>query len=71
MLRRLSTFMAWREVLAFTVAVETSEPDAVYCVGIAKAERHSCLSRIRRSPKPWTKANFGAVEWMPVSSMWG
>lgn len=69
MLRRLATFMAWREVSAFTLAVETYEPDAVYCIGISAGERHSCLSRIRRQPKPWSKANFGSVEWLPAGSI--
>ena len=69
MLRRLSTFMAWKQARAFSMACETYEPDAVYCVGIGLNERHHCIARIRREPRPWTAANFGPVEWLPASSI--
>ena len=69
MLRRVGTFLAWKQATAFTLACETYEPDAVYCVGISAHERHGCIARIRREPKPWSKANFGAVEWLPESSI--
>jgi len=69
MLRRVGTFMAWRQALAFSLAVELVEPDAVYCVGISARARHHCQSRITRTPKPWTKANFGPVEWLPESAI--
>lgn len=32
-------------------------------------ERHACLARIRREPKPWTAKSFGAVEWLAESSI--
>ena len=32
-------------------------------------ERHACLARITREPKPWTANNFGLVEWLPESSI--
>lgn len=69
MLRRVSTFMVWKQVRAFTMAVETYQPDAVYCVGIATTERINCLARIAREPRPWTARNFGAVEWLPEASI--
>ena len=69
MLRRLSTFMVWRQALGFTMAVETYEPDAVYCVGVGQDERHNCLARINRHPRPWTARNFGPVEWLPPASI--
>ena len=69
MLRRVGTLLAWKQASAFTLASELFEPDCVYCVGISAFERHACLARIRRHPKPWTKANFGAVEWLPKSSI--
>ncbi len=69
MLRRLSTFMAWKHARAFSMACETYEPDAVYCVGIGLDERHHCIARIRREPRPWTSKNFGSVEWLPRSSI--
>ena len=67
MLRRLETFMQWKRASAFCLGVETYEPDAVYAVGIGRGERHNCLARIRRTPKPWTSANFGPVEWQAES----
>lgn len=76
MLRRLETFMAWKSALAFCLAVETTlpldgsdgSPDAVYALGVSGREVHNCISRITRKPKPWTAANFGAVEWLPPES---
>ena len=52
MLRRVGTFMAWKQALAFSMAVELVEPDAIYCVGISPHERHGCLARITRAPNP-------------------
>ncbi len=69
MLRRLATFMAWKQALAFTLACETFEPAAVYCVGIAPRERHACLARIERAPRPWTEKNFAGVEWLAPASI--
>ena len=48
MLRRVATFMAWKQVLGFTLAVEIYEPDAVHCVGISARERASCGSGANR-----------------------
>ncbi|MFY9640077.1 MAG: hypothetical protein WAK07_04090, partial [Rhodomicrobium sp.] len=68
-LRNLSLFMAWKQALGFTLASELYNPDSVYCVGIMLKERHACLARITREPKPWTANNFGLVEWLPESSI--
>lgn len=68
-LRVLSSFMAWKQALAFVWTSELMEPDSVYAVGISRAECHACLSRIRRSPAPWTAANFSPIEWLPESSI--
>jgi hypothetical protein len=68
-LRNLSLFMAWKQALGFTLASELYEPDSVYSVGLFPKERHACLARIRREPKPWTTKNFGSVEWLPESSI--
>ncbi|MGO9545208.1 MAG: hypothetical protein ACLPPF_10480 [Rhodomicrobium sp.] len=68
-MRNLSLFMAWKQALGFTLASELYEPDSVYCVGLFPKERLACLARIRREPKPWTAKNFGAVEWLPESSI--
>ncbi|MGO9987007.1 MAG: hypothetical protein ACLPIX_22715 [Rhodomicrobium sp.] len=68
-LRNLALFMAWKQALGFTLASELYEPDSVYCVGLMGKERHACLARITREPKPWTAKNFGAVEWLPDSSI--
>ena len=67
--RALGTFMAWKQASAFTLASELVEPDCVYCVGLAAGGRFACLSRIRRHPRPWTPASFGAVEWLPAASI--
>lgn len=69
MLRRIATFLVWKQAFAFTLASELHEPDSVYCVGVSIAERHACLSRITRRPQPWTASHFGAVEWLPASSI--
>ncbi|MGO9172196.1 MAG: hypothetical protein ACLP7P_09555 [Rhodomicrobium sp.] len=65
----LALCMAWKQALGFTLASELYEPDSVYCVGFMPKERHACLARIRREPKPWTAMNFGEVEWLPDSSI--
>ena len=63
-LRALGTFMIWRQVMGFTFCSELIEPDCVYCMGVGPDETVACLSRIRRRPAPWTKENFGPVEWL-------
>ena len=68
-LRALSTFMAWKQALAFTLASELVEPDCVYCCGVTASERWACMAPITRRPRPWTKANFGDVEWLPTNSI--
>lgn len=68
-LRVLSTFMVWKRATGFTLASELHEPDCIYCVGVSPAERYACLARVRRESRPWTAANFGQVEWLPVSSI--
>lgn len=65
----LETFMVWKEALAFTFAAELTEPDCLWCCAVSARERHACLSRVRRTPRPWTAASFGAVEWLPASSI--
>ena len=47
---------------------ELIEPDCVYCCGVGSGESYACFAHIRRQPRPWTKANFAAVEWLPASS---
>ena len=53
MLRRIATFMAWKQVAGFSLTVETFEPDAIYCAGISVREKVSCMARIIREPRPW------------------
>ena len=69
MLGRLAVFMMWKRAVAYVLAVETREPDAVYAVGISTSEQHNCLARITRTPRPWTAANFSAVEWLGKESI--
>lgn len=68
-LRALTTFMVWKQAWGFVLASELNEPDAVYALGVTASETHACLARIRRAPRPWTKHNFGAVEWLPAASV--
>ena len=69
LLGHLATFMAWKQALAFTLACELFSPDCVWCCGIARNERHACISRIDREPRPWAAKSFELVEWLPVSSI--
>jgi hypothetical protein len=64
MLKRISAFMAWKQALGFTLASELIDPDCVYCLGTTAKEVYACLSRVRRQSRPWTKHNFGPVEWI-------
>ena len=69
MLRRLETFMQWKQASAFTLAVEVEKPAAIYATGISKAERVNCIAQFRHQPKPWTAANFGEIRWLPESAI--
>jgi hypothetical protein len=66
MLDRIRRFLVWKQAIAFTLASELVAPDAVRCVGISFHERHACISRITREPRPWTSGSFGPVEWLPA-----
>ena len=72
-LRALGTFMVWKEAIAFTLATELAEPDAVWCGGVSHGGGglvcHACLSSIRRSPRPWTDASFRPIEWLPATTI--
>jgi hypothetical protein len=67
MLRRVSAFMAWKKALGFILASELQVPDCVYALGVMRQDVVACLARVTRTPKPWTAANFGEVEWMDRS----
>jgi hypothetical protein len=69
MFRRLTTFMAWKQALAFTFAAELKEPDAIYCVGVSPREQFACIVPIRRAPIPWSDASFGDIEWLPAATI--
>ena len=62
--KRVSNFMAVKQSPSFILASELQVPDCVYAIGVSHKEAHACLSRVDRQPKPWTKHNFGAVQWM-------
>jgi hypothetical protein len=68
-LRLLTLFMAWKQAVSFTFASELKNPDAVVCIGVSQGERHACLARISREPRPLTAANFGEVEWLADSAI--
>ena len=63
-LKRVSTFMAWKQAPSFILASELTVPDCVYALGVSHKEVHACLSLIRRHPRPWTKESFGRVQWI-------
>ena len=68
-LGHLATYMAWKQALAFTLACELKRPDSVWCCGVARTVRHTCMAQIAREPRPWTAKNFGAIEWLPATSI--
>ena len=63
-LRRLSNFMAWKQAPSFVWTSELVEPDCVYSLGVSHREVHACYALISREPRPWTKYNFGGVQWL-------
>lgn len=65
MLERIALLMHWKQVGAFTMAVESGLPTGVYAVGLSKAERHNCFVHFNQQPKPWTARNFDRVKWLP------
>ena len=67
MLRRVSALMAWKKALGFILASELLVPDCVYALGVMRQDVLACMARITRTPKPWTAANFGKVEWIDRS----
>jgi hypothetical protein len=69
MLKRVTTFMAWKQAASFVLASELTTPDSVYALGVSHREVHACLAPIRREPRPWTKASFGPIEWLPRASI--
>jgi hypothetical protein len=52
MFDRIRKFFASKQAFAFTLASELVIPDAIQCIGISIRERHVCLSRIAREPRP-------------------
>ena len=64
-LEHIARFMAWKQATSYTLASELAEPDALYCAGISRTGHCACWSTITRHPKPWTKAIFGEVAWLP------
>ena len=64
MMRRVSTFMAWKQAASFIMASEIVFPDAVYALGVSQMEAHACMAHIAREPRPWAAANFGPVQWL-------
>lgn len=69
LLRALATFLDWKRAIAFTLCSELTEPEALYCAGISPTHHVGCLTRISRAPRPWTAANFGAVEWLDPAQL--
>ena len=69
MFRRIASLMAFKMAAAFTLAVELVEPDCLTCVGVSHSEVQTCALDITRAPRPWTASSFGALEWLPRSSI--
>ena len=62
--RRVSNFMALKQGASFILASELQVPDCVYALGVSHKEVIACMAMIGRHPKPWTKHNFGNVQWL-------
>lgn len=69
MLWRLSNFMSWKQAVSFTFVSELLEPDCIYAVGVSHREVTGCLSVITRQQRPWSKSNFGPVQWLERSQI--
>jgi hypothetical protein len=69
LLRRVSTFMAWKQAMSFTLASELEEPDCISCIGVSHHEVHVCVSEITRYPRPLTEKNFSPIEWCDQSQI--
>ena len=69
MLDRIRTLFLWKQAKLFTVAFELEQPDAAAVIGVSRNDRLGCLTRVRRTPRPWTAANFEAIEWLSSSSI--
>jgi hypothetical protein len=69
LLRRVSTFMAWKQAMSFTLASELEGPDCISCIGVSHREAYACLSEITRIPRPLTAKNFGPIEWCDYSQV--
>lgn len=65
MLKRIGTFMQWKQAQAFILAVESGMPNGVYAAGVSRHERVNCFVHFNHHPKPWTARNFDRVKWLP------
>lgn len=65
MLKRIATFMQWKQAQAFILAVESGMPNGVYAAGVSRQERVNCFVHFNHEPRPWTARNFHRVKWMP------
>jgi hypothetical protein len=63
-LQLVSKFMACKTALAFTLAGELTNPDAVYCFGASHNEQIAAVSAIDRDP-----IRFGSPEWLPAEQV--
>ena len=68
-LDHIRTLFLWKQATMFTVSLELLQPDAVAVIGVSRNDRLGCLTRVRRTPRPWTAANFGPLEWLGSSSI--
>ena len=66
-LRALSTFMAWKQAVAFTLASELLEPDCVYCCGVSGSERWAALALLSPEKAADELLNTGSG---PASNIW-
>ncbi len=63
--RQLGMLMAWRAATAFIWTSFVENPLGLYTCLISKTERHAFFRHFSFDPKPWTEANFSAIEWLP------
>jgi hypothetical protein len=58
-LQHVSMFMMWKTAVVFTLAVEPTNPNAIYCFGTTHTDQIAAISAIERNP-----TRFGSPEWL-------
>ena len=66
--RIIGNFMVWKQALGFVHVFElATEPQCIMAIGISGKEFHCCVSVVDHAKRPYTKASFSEIEWLPRS----